>query len=561
MERSQVLRQCSAWLSVALMLGCGATRSGNANDGGGPDGTGATLGSGAGPTDGAGSPPITGGGGSRGDGIGLDGNPKYFRFVRLTNAQWGATVQKLLHLPEPSGLEQNFQSPVTGTTDFSNNEILLDVNQRRWSDFQSAAETLAERVTATDAALAAVYSGTDSVGFIESVGRRAYRRPLSASEVSAYQKLFKAGSAMSGDKSSFAKGAALVLRALLQSPHFLYRTELGEAGAPLSGYEAAAKLSLWLLGSTPDDALLDAAETLTSADALAEQASAMLADAAPAMQQFHGELLRFERYLQISKVGVPSFDAAINDELLESSRLFFDGIFNQGSGLRDILTSTRGFVGPRMAPLYGLPNQGSGFVEAELGATRVGYFSQLPFLLLHGVNAQPDSLHRGLSLALDVLCSRLGPPSPEIPPIPERHEGQTRRQYIDSLTKACGSSCHNAIMNPLGFAFEHFDGMGQYRDLEAGGLPIDSSGSYQFSDGEVHFADHAELLQAMANSTDAHLCYSKKLSSYALQRDITSKDLPWLNGLAKQSHEAGSLRGLTLALVRSDAFRNHGGEP
>ena len=113
----------------------------------------------------------------------------------------------------------------------------------------------------------------------------------------------------------------------------------------------------------------------------------------------------------------------------------------------------------------------------------------------------------------------------------------------------------------LGFAFEHFDGMGQYREVEGRGLPIDSSGSYTFSQGTVEFADHVELMQAMAESDEAHLCYSKKLASFGLQRDIVAKDRPWLSKLSSSSHDAGSLRDLTLALVRSDAFRNHGGEP
>ena len=93
--------------------------------------------------------------------LNLDGTPRYYRLVRLTNAQWAHAVQDLLHLSAPTGLEQSFQAPVIGTTDFSNNELVLDVNQESWASFQSAAEALADQVTATDAALANVYGGTD----------------------------------------------------------------------------------------------------------------------------------------------------------------------------------------------------------------------------------------------------------------------------------------------------------------------------------------------------------------------------------------------------------------
>ena len=114
-------------------------------------------------------------------------------------------------------------------------------------------------MTATDAALATVYSGTDAAGFITTLGRRAYRRPLTTAEQSTYMTLYNTGSTLTGTRSAFAKGASLVIRAMLQSPYFLYRTELGANGAPLSGYEMAAKLSLWLRGTTPSDALLDSA--------------------------------------------------------------------------------------------------------------------------------------------------------------------------------------------------------------------------------------------------------------------------------------------------------------
>ena len=142
------------------------------------------------------------------------------------------------------------------------------------------------------------------------MGRRVYRRPLSADEISAYSALFKSGSAMSGSKSAFAKGAALVIRALLQSPNFLYRTELAPSGERLSGYEVAAKLSLWLRGTTPNDDLLELAPSLTTADRRWQSSRAPCwtsPRAVPVMRQFHGELLHFARFGTISKVGVPSY--------------------------------------------------------------------------------------------------------------------------------------------------------------------------------------------------------------------------------------------------------------
>ena len=515
-----------------------------------------------------GSEPTAGANGEGGDGndasgapaINLTGSPQYYRVVRLTNTQWAQSVQDMLRLPAPSGLDASFQSPVAGTTDFSNNELVLDVNQRSWADFQTAAEALADQVTASTVTLAKVYNGTDPASFIRTLGRRAYRRPLTAAEVSAYSALFETGSAMSGSKSTFAKGAALVIRALLQSPNFLYRTELSRSGTPLSGYEVAAKLSLWLRGTAPDDQLLDLAPELTTAEATAEVASGMLDEpsAVTVMRQFHGELLHFARIGTISKVGVPSYAASLNAEYEESSYLFFDKIFSEGLGVKDILTSTTGFVGPGMARLYGLRHSGSGLTEQDLGPDRVGFFSQLPFLTLNGLNGDPDPIHRGASINLDILCAALGPPSAALPPIPPLEQNQTNRERITTLTAGCGRVCHNQLINPVGFAFEHFDGMGQYRDTENDGLIIDSSGAYRFSDGTKKYSDAGGLMQAMAGSEQAHLCYAKKLASFSLQRDIVESDLPLVTALSSVSRSPdGSVKQVLTELVRNDAFRTH----
>jgi hypothetical protein len=500
--------------------------------------------------------------------INLSGSPQYHRYVRLTNAQWARAVQDVLKLTAPSGLEQSFQPAVVGTTDFSNNELVLDVSQRAWSDYQSAAETLAAQVTATDAALRPAYSGTDAAGLISTLGRRAYRRPLTAAETSTYMTLYNQGATLMGTRSAFLKGASLVIRALLQSPHFLFRTEAAANGAALSGYEIAAKLSLWLRGTTPSDALLDqaAAGQLNTADGAAALATTMLGEptATAVMRQFHGELLHFDRYQQISKINVPSYREALNAEFEEISFLYFEKIFTQGLGVKQILTSTTGFVGVGTAALYGVTPPASGYVERELGARRVGFFSQLPFLSLHAHNGEPSPILRGTSINLDVLCAQLGPPAPVIPPIPPLVAGQTNRQRIDTLTATCGQSCHNDMINPLGFAFEHFDGMGQWRDNENGGLPIDSTGRYTFVDGTTRTWTGADdLMQTLADTSQAHTCYAKKLASFGLQRDIVAADMPMLTTLTSVSMApTGSVKQMIVDLVRNNAFRTRvGGTP
>ena len=499
----------------------------------------------------------------------LDGMPSYFRVLRLTNEQWTNSVQSVLALPARPTQAEGFQNAVSGTTDFTNNELVLDIDSRGWSDYEGAAEALAKQVTSDAAQLTKLYAGSDGPGFIATVGRRVYRRPLTTAEKAAYQKLFDMGPSLLGTQSAFAKGAGLVLEAMLQSPYFLYRTELGAAGSPLSPYEMAAKLSLWLRNTTPDDSLLDAAAgagKLDTPDGAVAAAQKMLDEptAKAVMRTFHGEFLHFNKFSNLTKeAGTGYVPGTTNAELAESSYLFFDKIFSQGLGVKDIFLSTKGFVGPTMAAAYGGAAPASGFVERDLDSNRIGYFLQVPFLMLNSRPDGPDPIHRGVSMSLDVLCAPLGAFGGEIPPLPPRKANETNRMRVDAHTSGCGTICHNNMINPLGFAFEHFDGMGQYRDMEVNGtatLPIDSSGSFAFVDETKSYKNATELMQVLATEPQTHLCYAKKLAGFGLQRDIVQGDLQLLGNLAEVSESSsGSVKQVLLDLVKQDAFRTRSG--
>src|SRR3954447_2090146 len=146
---SQLVRSHAVILAIGMFAGCTGRIVGGSSGSGGSVG----IGTGTGGTGDTGSGGTTTGSGGDGTAsvLNLKGSPQYFRFVRLSNAQWGRAVQDVLKLPAASGLEQSFQGAVIGTTEFSNNELVLDVNQESWAGFQTAAETLAAQVTATDA--------------------------------------------------------------------------------------------------------------------------------------------------------------------------------------------------------------------------------------------------------------------------------------------------------------------------------------------------------------------------------------------------------------------------
>jgi hypothetical protein len=545
--------------------GAGGTSSvGGASAKGGSSGTAGKAGGGSSATGGSSGVSGASGSGSGGteptDGprpVSLGGEPIYSRMLRLTNDQWENSVRDILRLAAPTGVSQDFVHAVTGTTDFDNNERVVFVDNASWNDFQLAAETVADQVTATDAALQKVVATTDPATFIRTFGRRAFRRDLTADEVTAYQAIYDQGALVTdGAQTSFTKGAGFVISTMLQSPYFLYRSELGDEGAPLSGFEMAAKLSLWLRDTTPSDAMLDAASSFATPDGAATQATQMLEDAnaMAVMRKLHGTLYKFALFDSIAKTGVAGYTEALNAELKEASFLFFDRVFKESLGVRDILTSTVGFAGPAMATLYGLQVSGSGVSQVSL-PDRVGYFSQVPFLTLWARNNVPDSIHRGARLNLDTLCADPGFPNQTLPAIPAAEDNQTNRMVITDLTSGCAEVCHGQIINPIGFAFENFDGLGRPRDTD-NGQPVDTSGVYPFEEGDLAFAGAPELMQSMAAGAQAHQCWAKKMASYALERDLVEADRPLVQALGAVSQASGSsLKQVMLALAENDAFR------
>ncbi len=489
----------------------------------------------------------------------LRGEPIYSRAIQLTNAQWTRTVQDILRLPEPPSQSQSFLNPAGGFTLFPNNERVLEVSNSLRDSYQAAAAEIASELAATPNGIERIGAGTDADSFIRTLGRRAFRRPLTDDEFSRYRAAFDVGAGLSGDGSEFVKGASLVIEALLQSPHFIYRTELEPTGAALTSYEVAAKLSFWILNTAPTDELLDRAGRgeLDTPEGTATVATEMLDDPAAsemAVDMF-AEMFKFIRYRTIVK-SVPEYTEAMGLEAEQVSRQFFQRIYEEGQGLREILTSTEGFVGPELASLYGVNAPALG-APVDFGPERVGFFSQAPYLMLFGNDAKSDAIHRGLFINYQVLCAQLPEPNFALPEPEPAKPGQTDREYIEDLTGfgTCGQACHGAYINPLGYAFENFDGMGRHRD-EDQGKPVDAQAAYPFSSGMLSFAGAGELMDILVSSTEAHSCFAKNIASYGLQRDIVSDDQALLDELATVSMSTqGSMKNLVLELVKAPAFR------
>ena len=233
------------------------------------------------------------------------------RFPRLTHAQWEATVQDLFQLTEPAGLSAGF-TPDPQLGRFDNNIARLATSSGLWRDYQNAAESIAGRVV-TDPELYGKLvpdpSATDARQFVTSFGLRAFRRPLKDAEVDRYVELFNSAAAVFPTLDPFAAGVRQTIAGMLQSPFFLYRTELSTTkvgiGMPLDSYEVASRMSYLFWNSMPDDELFDAAKSgkLLDAEGVREEASRLFDDARTKAQfrRFHFQAFKVSQYADLDK--------------------------------------------------------------------------------------------------------------------------------------------------------------------------------------------------------------------------------------------------------------------
>ena len=503
------------------------------------------------------------------------------RFPRLSHLQWEQTVVDLFHLDAPTGLSVSFSPDPDGAKPFDNNQAQLEVTPSLWSDYQTAAEAVAEKVTRSPERLARFLPDAASDpaekerAFLEKFGLRVYRRPLSPNELSARRALFDSAPALYPDLDPFVAGVRASVVAFLQSPYFLYRAELTDepttTGSPvvaLGGSEIASRLSYAIWNSMPDDELFRAAaagELATAAGTHAQIARMIDTPRARAtVTRFFDQLYGGERYLNMSKSAslYPDFTAATAAEMRAELGKFTGNVYDQGGGVRELLTSTTTFVTPRLSAIYGVtpPDDGSpdadGFVPIQLDASqRAGLLTLSGFLSWKGTASQPNTIQRGVFINRKIICQTLPDP-------PQEAQGKTLgdqptdRERVNALTGpgTCGAGCHGVFINGPGFALEHYGAMGEYRTLD-GDAAIDSSGTFAFADGPVTFTDAVDFSSALARSSQVHRCFSDYLVQYVTGRDALPSDAAVAAQLADRSVAGASARDLLIALLESDLVR------
>jgi hypothetical protein len=502
------------------------------------------------------------------------------RFPRLSHAQWESSVRDALRLSTPLGLSSGFVAePLRGT--FDTNGSMLSVSADLFRDYQAAAEALAATVASDPALLAAIApAGGGSTSeraarFVTEFGLRAFRRPLTDPEVARVVALFERGAALINSGDAFADGVELALSYFFQAPHFLYRAELSSAlmdgRIALSPYEVAARLSYALTNTMPDDALFAAAEggALATRDGAREHARRLLSSPAghATVADFHVQLLNMREYEVIAKdeAEFPQFaEGAAADLTQEAVRFVDDVIFQQDRGLVELLTAPYTFGNARIAALYNVRSPvrngdpSDAFARLELDPSqRAGLLTQIGFLAANGEGATPNIIMRGVHIARKVLCADLPPPPANVPPLPELAPTSTNRQRVEELTKGAPcNACHTTIINPLGFALEELDGVGRHRTQD-NGHTIDATGSYVLDGKSVSFDGAVDLVQRIADSQQAHDCYSRHWVEYLYGREVdmaSAADRGLVEQAGSLSNSDASVGELLVNLIATDAF-------
>ena len=399
---------------------------------------------------------------------------------------------------------------------------------------------------------------------LSALARRAYRGPVSAPEIDTLMGFYQQGR-KTGD---FDSGIQQALARVLVAPRFVYRAEeepttvrQGQAYR-VSDVDLASRLSFFLWSSIPDPELLDVAITgrLRQPQVLAQQVRRMLADqkADALVDNFAGQWL-YLRELENIQTEAKSFDANLRRSFRRETELLFGAIVRDDRTLIDLLDSDYTFVDERLARHYGIPNvYGSYFRRVTLGpdSPRRGLFGHGSMLTVTSIATRTSPVSRGKW----VLENLLGTPAPVPPPGVETNLGgeegakaSSLRQRLEAhrASPVC-ASCHR-IMDPMGFALENFDLVGQWREFDGPGR-IDSSG--QLADG-TPVNGPADLRRAVLSRSDAFMTTAtEKLYTYALGRPVQHYDMPTIRAIVRKAAANGNrFSSIVTGIVDSDAFQ------
>lgn len=492
------------------------------------------------------------------------------RLWRLTSAQYDNTVSDLFGIQ--STFAQGFPADEV-VHGFSNNADALIVTPLYADKLQAAAQDISSKADLTK--LVACASGAKDDNCLRELatkfGERIFRRPLQPAEADRYFSLAKTAP-------DFESGARLMLLAQLQSPNFLYRFELGSHDAKeqgtrfaLNDYEIASELAYLLWQTTPDDALLTAARggMLHEPAQVRVQVDRMLASprAKPVVRAFVFEWLGLSAVTTVPKdtARFPELTPEIRAALLAEAERFVDHVmFASGSSLSALLTTPATYLDGALATFYGLAAAADPSRPVSLAEQgRRGILTLGATLLTHARSNDSSPVHRGKLVRERLLCQLLPPPPAglNIQPPPLDPTKTARERYAAHSSVEPCQSCHR-LMDPIGFSFEHFDGVGRFRP-DDNGQPIDAHGEILDSRStNGKFDGVSELIDMLDASPDVEACYSLSWLRFAYGMTESTESSCLVDRMQSALNDSGgSLGAIFSVLTQADQFYARTGDP
>ncbi len=496
---------------------------------------------------------------------------------RLSGPQFAASIHSIFNDPAGAApVGTVFSDPTT--LGFSIDANTLLVQGLNASQLEDNAEAIAAWAAANNklSLFATCSDQTTACGttFIQGLGRRAFRTALAPTDprIAAYSALFMAGT-------SFSDGAQAVISAMLQSPYFLYRSELGaQSGGTgrfaLTPYEVATELAYTLSGNTPDDTLLAAADSVAGATttmaAMVDQQSQRLlaatsASNATAVMGFMNGWLGLPRLFTTAKdntVFVLS-QALQNDMATESQALILEA-FNGTGSIGSVLTADHSFLNQELATYYGISATG---LSATFTSVPYAGTGRDPGLLATGTilngYARPGTdspTQRGHMVRSRMLCQDISPPPPGLNTtfMPSATVETTRDHFINEHEQGQCATCHKQ-MDWIGFAFESYDGWGRYRTTD-NGLPVVDTGTiYGDPQGKnvniAGLSGTGSLGAYLAQSDDVTHCMMRYWTYFSYGSSSWAQDACTYDSTYQEAKTNGfALKSVLMAILHAPNF-------
>ena len=478
--------------------------------------------------------------------------------TRLVSAGFANTAPSLLEgVPQPPSSLKNASG---------GNEIGIDMLEIAGPfDGKTAADTPSRRQIFVCRPAGARDEEPCARRILSTLARSAYRRPVAEADLQPLLELYKAGRA---DR-DFDAGIERALEALLSSPAFLFRIERDPASARpgtvyrLSDLELASRLSFFLWRSGPDDELLDVAARgrLKDQVVLSQQVRRLIADrrATRFMNDFLGQWLQVRniRRQDPDPALFPDFDDTLRDAMAHETELFFESQVREDRPIPDLLRANYTYLNERLTRHYGMPTlYGSHFRRVTLtDDRRFGLLGQASVLTVTSYAHRTSVVLRGKWVLETLLGAPPPPPPPNVPPLKE-NDGKSKptslRERMEQHRKnpVC-AACHSR-MDPLGFALEHFDAVGTWRETDEGaeinstitmsGATVDSPKAFR----EALLGRGNEFIRTV----------TEKLLTYALGRGVDYADAPMVRRLVRDLAKSDDRwSSLVLGIVRSTPFQ------